>query len=128
MSQIGDILTELRKDKGLTQKELAKEFSVAASTISAYELGSHLPPVDIVVQYAQKFDVTTDYILGLSRVQDKPSSFSEEYVPGRTVGMLVRSMRKLLPEQKQALTHVIESMRFYAAVTAQTEANGDKLK
>lgn len=128
MSQIGDILTELRKDKGLTQKQLADEFSVASSTISAYELGTRPPPVDTLIQYAKKFDVTVDYILGLTRIQDKLSSFSDEFLPGRTYGMMIRDMNKLLPDQKQALALIVESMRFYAEVTGQTDANGESKK
>lgn len=126
MSQISDILAELRRDKRLTQKELAKEFGVASSTISAYELGTRLPPADIVVLYAKRFDVTADYILGLSRAQDRPSSFETKFVHDYTVGAVVREMNKLLPEQKQALLITIKSMGFYAEVTGKT--NGDKMK
>ena len=128
MSQIGDILTELRKDKGLTQKQLAEEFRVASSTISDYELGTRPPPVDTLIQYAKKFDVTVDYILGLTRIQDKLSSFSDEFLPGRTYGMMIRDMNKLLPGQKQALALIVESMRFYTEVTGQTDANGESKK
>ena len=128
MSQSGDILTELRKDKGLTQKQLAEEFRVASSTISAYELGIRPPPVDTLIQYAKKFDVTVDYILGLTRIQDKLSSFSDEFLPGRTYGMMIRDMNKLLPGQKQALALIVESMRFYTEVTGQTDANGESKK
>lgn len=128
MSQISDILTELRRDKGLTQKALAEEFNISASTISAYELGERLPSVDTISQYARRFDVTSDYILGLSRIQERLSSFTEEFVSGYTIGNMLHDMSKLLPEQKQALLVTIRSMVLYAQVLGKQKQLGDNLK
>ena len=43
MEFFGELLAELRKDKKLSQKELADIFHLAASTISSYEMGVHSP-------------------------------------------------------------------------------------
>ena len=43
MAQFGEILAELRQDRGLTQRDLAKLFFVTPGTISNYEKGRHLP-------------------------------------------------------------------------------------
>ncbi len=45
MEFFGELLAELRKDKKLSQKELADIFHLAASTISSYEMGVHSPHV-----------------------------------------------------------------------------------
>lgn len=116
MSQLGDVLTELRKDKGLTQKQLAEKFSISGATISSYETGAHQPTIEVLVRYAKTFDVTTDYLLGLSRIPEKLSLLSAEFINGKTVGQLIRDLDKLLPEQKQALNLIIDNMRFYAEV------------
>ena len=43
MAQFGDLLAELRQDRGLTQSELGKVISVTSGPISTYEHGYHLP-------------------------------------------------------------------------------------
>lgn len=126
MSQLGDVLTELRKDKSLTQRQLAKQFNIAGATISSYETGAHQPTIDVLVQYAKTFDVTTDYILGLSRVPEKLSSLSAEFINGKTIGQLISEIDGLFPEQKQALALLIDNMHFYAEVRTKAELRKEK--
>lgn len=61
----------LREDADLSQTELAKIFRVGQKTISNWENGRNEPPYEILKKYAEKFQVTTDYILGLT---DDPNS------------------------------------------------------
>lgn len=49
---IGELLQELRKDKGLTQRQLAKELSIAASSIGGYEAENITPSFDVLIQIA----------------------------------------------------------------------------
>ena len=49
MAQFGDLLAELRQDRGLTQSELGKVISVTSGTISNYEHGFHLPDLEKLV-------------------------------------------------------------------------------
>ena len=63
-----EILQELRKDKQITQSELAKIFLTTQRTISNWESGRNEPPYNMLVKYAKFFNVTTDYILGLSDI------------------------------------------------------------
>ena len=62
---IGERLEELRKDKGLKQKQLAKEIGVKSNTISAYEREASRPSDEIKVKLAAYFNVSVDYLLGL---------------------------------------------------------------
>ena len=61
MAQFGDLLAELRQDRGLTQSELGKVISVTSGTISNYEHGFHLPDLEKLVLLADYFGVSTDY-------------------------------------------------------------------
>lgn len=55
MAHLGELIAELRQDKGLTQKELGDILCVSSGTISNYENGVHLPDVDnIVVQLSRQ--------------------------------------------------------------------------
>lgn len=63
----GEILQELRKDRGMTQRELGQKLSLTAYTISAYECGRSVPDDAIKIKIAQIFDVSLDYLFGLIR-------------------------------------------------------------
>lgn len=68
---LGKNIYELRKAKGVTQEELAAELGVTAAAVSKWEKGNTLPDVMMVCAIADLFDITTDELLGRSRVLKK---------------------------------------------------------
>ncbi len=56
-------IVQLRKERNLTQKELARIVGVHFSHMSRYERGISLPSVDVVKKLAQMFHVSADYLL-----------------------------------------------------------------
>ena len=60
---IGERIKKMRKQKGLSQEDVAKYLEVQRSTISLYESGDATPPVTTIIKLARLFNVTTDYIL-----------------------------------------------------------------
>ncbi len=63
---IGKRMRELRTDRGLSQAELGKKLSVSQDTVSLWEKSKSVPPADIIILLAQIFDVSCDYLLGVS--------------------------------------------------------------
>lgn len=63
----GSRLSELRKDKGLTQKDLAKILSVSENSISLYERNIITPDDDMKIKIANYFNVSLDYLLGITK-------------------------------------------------------------
>lgn len=61
---IGERLAELRKDRGMTQRELAKALSVSVTTISGYENDRNTPSDEVSVAIAKIFNISLDYLLG----------------------------------------------------------------
>ena len=59
-------LLELRKQKKLTQREIAQKLHIHLSTYRAYESGKRPIPLTILVYLAFFYDVSTDYIIGFS--------------------------------------------------------------
>ena len=55
--KIGEFLKTLRKDKNLTQEELADKMNVSRRTVSRWETGSNLPDLSILVELADLYDV-----------------------------------------------------------------------
>ncbi len=61
---IGYKIRQLRKDSGLTQKELADKLSICPSTIGMYEQNRRIPDAEMLSKIAFIFGVTVDYLLG----------------------------------------------------------------
>lgn len=66
-----EILRNLRKEKGLTQSTVANYLNVDRSNYSKYELGKLEMNLDMVVNAAKFFCVSTDYLLGVSTVRKR---------------------------------------------------------
>jgi len=55
--KIGEFLKHLRKDKGLTQEQLAEEFGVSSRSVSRWENGITMPDISIIIELADFYDV-----------------------------------------------------------------------
>ena len=66
MIQFKERLKELRKEKHLSQVELAKELQVSQRSISSWETGFRQPDFATLETLAKYFNVTTDYLLGVT--------------------------------------------------------------
>ena len=66
MKQFSDRLISLRKERGLTQEDVAKLIDKKRSTVSGYEIEGKEPEFELVCLLARYFDVSTDYLLGYS--------------------------------------------------------------
>ena len=59
-------LKELREDHDLSQTQMGKILGITQRTVSYYEKGERTVPPEIIIAYSNYFNVTTDYILGLT--------------------------------------------------------------
>ena len=55
--KVGSFLRELRKEKQLTQEQLAERFGVTNRSVSRWETGSNMPDLSILVELADFYDV-----------------------------------------------------------------------
>lgn len=67
---LGNNIKELRKQKHLTQKDLAKLMHVSQQTIGAWETERAIPGSDTLALLASLFNVSTDYLLGRDPKED----------------------------------------------------------
>lgn len=63
----GENLKKLRQSRNLTQQELGLQISLSKAVVSKYEKGISYPAFDVLLRIASFFEVTTDYLLGVSR-------------------------------------------------------------
>lgn len=67
-------IKDIRTRKGLTQAEVASALGVSSVVYSRYETGSRQPSIDILIQLADIFGVTVDYLLGRQEIEDSTLS------------------------------------------------------
>ena len=69
-------LKALRKEKKVTQKEVAEFFKIDQSTYAGYESGKSIPSPDRLSALADFFGVSTDYLLGRSDIRRPDEVFA----------------------------------------------------
>jgi len=99
LPEIGTKIKQLRTQRNISQIALAKRLGVSKSVISSYENSIHLPPYDILIQMAQIFGVSTDYLLGVPK--------------NRSI-----NVDGLTDRQIEALTMIVDELK---SVTSETE-------
>ena len=71
---LGSRIRELRKERKMSQRELAEKLNVSQQTIGAWETERIIPGADTLGNIANYFDVTTDYLLVGKRTPDHEKS------------------------------------------------------
>lgn len=66
MANLSDRIKELRLSADMTQEEFGKKFGIVKSTVSLYESGKSTPNDEIKKQICDYFNISVDYLLGVS--------------------------------------------------------------
>lgn len=100
-------LKDARKSKGLKQQEVADYLGIAKITYARYEGGTREPDINTIVSLASYFDVTVDYLLGLT---DIPNIYVTTGV-GKYDATVYTTDKSLSPqEQEQAARSIDEAL------------------
>lgn len=83
MKQLGERLRTLRESVKLSQVKMAELLGVKQSSINRYEQGLSAPSLETLLQYADYFDVSMDYLFART---DKPQGKLYDYRPKVTAG------------------------------------------
>lgn len=97
--QLNEKIQELRKKKGLTQEELAKELYVSRTAISKWESGRGMPNIESLRAIAEFFSVTVDELLSSDEIlslAEKDGKRKEKHFRDLVYGLLDVSMAMLL--------------------------------
>ncbi len=78
--KIGAFLKKLRKEKGITQEQLAEQFSVSNRTISRWENGNNMPDLDILIEISDYYEVDLREILNGERKSENMDKEMKETV------------------------------------------------
>lgn len=85
-------LTAARKENKYTQEEIAEYLNCGRATITNYENGRRSPDYDTLIKLSKKYNVTTDYLLGLTNAEttDKDIRYICDYT-----GLSLKTVRIL---------------------------------
>lgn len=107
--EIGKILTALRKEKNIGQKELAAYLRLSTGTISNYENGVHSPDLNTLCKLADYFDVTTDYLLNRTSYRYTPKKMDQNLNKDYTLSDVVDTV---LACGSDSIDHLMEYAQF----------------
>lgn len=83
-------IVELRKQKGLSQEELAEQLGVSRQAVSRWELGQTLPDIPNLLQLCELFGVNADYL-----VRDEEQVTAKSDQSAKTITRLIREREKI---------------------------------
>lgn len=117
----GDRIVQLRKKKGLTRIELAKKLGIPQTTLRNYETNICEPRYELLIQIANEFQVSADYLIGITdRPERKKSSDTEESVSEEDIKLatrlysvlvdsgIIKSGEDLTPKQFEILSGIVD--------------------
>ncbi|WP_199624510.1 helix-turn-helix domain-containing protein [Paenibacillus alkalitolerans] len=111
----GTRIRELRKARGMTMKQLGQRLSLAESTISGYENEIRKPDMDTLLQFADLFEVTVDYLLGRTEQPPAPVSEVRESVVPYNYAILEGEMETLTEDEAKHVKNSLEMFRLWKA-------------
>ena len=76
--KIGNFLKDLRKEKSLTQEQVAEKLGVSSRTISRWETGAYMPDISMLVDIAEMYDVDVREIIDGERIKENMNSEVKE--------------------------------------------------
>jgi len=77
----GEILRKLREEKGLSQKDLANYLKISRQAYNHYEAEKREPSYETLKALSNYFEVSTDYLLGKSKIKNPEKQESEFVIP-----------------------------------------------
>ena len=115
-SDFSRIMTLLRKERGLSQKQAAMELGVSQALLSHYEKGIRECGLDFVVRIADYYDVSCDYLLGRSAdrkgatldIAEPAAKPSNESADTRKTTALIALNKKLISNSLNVIFSVLE--------------------
>ena len=107
----GKWIKALRKKNNLTQCQLAELLHMSRSTVLKYETEHQIPPVDRICDIADIFDVSTDYLYGVSDCSLPLSKLNEIFYDDMTYSELISIVLGLSEEHQKAFMIILECLR-----------------
>jgi transcriptional regulator with XRE-family HTH domain len=107
---LGDRIRNLRKSKGLFQKELAHKISVSPKTICAWEKGINEPNPTQRRKLCQALEITEAELFGASRAAEPSQEYSAKKILIEKLELSPKDLAELTEEDWQMIQSVLEPL------------------
>nr|WP_297863814.1 helix-turn-helix transcriptional regulator [uncultured Acetatifactor sp.] len=111
MRNVGQKLSQLRKERELGQKELAALLNMSIGTISNYENNVHAPDLATLCKLADFFQVTTDYLLGRTGYRCPPENLDRYITSDYTIHGITNVILSLDSKSRDAAISYVNYLR-----------------
>jgi transcriptional regulator with XRE-family HTH domain len=101
---LGERLAHIRKEKGVTQVELANRVGIVQNLVSAYECGRLRLQAEMAIRFAKALGVSADELLGLKKPAQEAGT-----ARNRRLRRSVQEIEKLPRRDQEALLRTIEA-------------------
>ena len=91
-------LKEIRVKNNLSQADVGKELNMTQAAIAQYEMGKNMPSPEILNWYAERFNVSLDYVFGRSD-NPKGSANYDFATPGTDANKLLKEVVKVVVDE-----------------------------
>lgn len=108
MSKLPEILKRLRTQKQVYLKEIAPLLNVSIGTVSNYEKGIHTPGPDTLMQLADFYGVSVDYLIGHTDCPCPISTINRSIYGKYTVGRFLWLLDRLAGDDLCHLVYLLE--------------------
>ncbi len=96
MKQFSQTMSELRKERGISQRKAAADLKISQALLSHYENDAREPGLDFVCRACRYYGVSADYLLGLSADSSQSASIAElESLVGELRALSEKADKKL---------------------------------
>ena len=99
--ELHERMKAIQTDSDVKIKTLAQHFMISENALGNYLNGRRAVPYDVLVQFAAYYQVTTDYLLGLTEIPDRPLPLS------RTERELILGFRTLERSEQALLLRIV---------------------
>ena len=109
IQKIGVFLAQLRRQRNLTQEQLGEKLGVTNKTVSRWETGSYLPPVEMLQRLSELYGITINEILSAERLDEKAyREKAEENIKSALVSSFTLKERMEYLKKKWRREHIFD--------------------
>lgn len=96
----GSRIIEIRKEKQMSQEQLARTLGATPTTVGRYERGEVKPSIEMAVKIAEALEVSLDYLTGRSKNDLKDKKMIERF----------NAILGLMPEDRNGILYTIDGL------------------
>lgn len=111
MKKLNERIRDLREDNDLKQSDIADYLGVTQQTYSNYETGNRDIPTNVVIQLAQFYKVSTDYLLSSNASYVGNVDMNAQYLGDVTLHDIVYDLQKLNKLNRKELVDYVHFLR-----------------